>query len=188
MISHNTLQRNLKDLSCPFPDTREGAYSFFAKIIIEQNCLNLGNKRYLLRNLLTENFLFKGIEKGVSDETCARSFSLLVINLIIASDTDFELNLSKVYEALKLYIEKETDFRDFDRNLGWIHTAAHFSDLLTTLAWHKNRDNSKNRDLARVLYQKIYPDIYFSYGKADRLRISDVWNRTIKMNIESIPN
>lgn len=175
MISHHLLQRNLLDLSCPLPDIREGAYSFFLKTIIEENRFDLKNKNKMLRNLLSEKFLFKGIEKGVCDETCARSFTLLVINLIIASDTDFYLDLDELYVSLEHYIEQEVDFRDYDEKLGWIHTAAHFSDLLVTLDWHKNKKDHKNKELAEIFYNKIYPNDYWKFSKVDRGRISEAF-------------
>jgi hypothetical protein len=117
------------------------------------------------------DFLFFGKDEGESEKTCARSFILLLINLLIASDSSFGLNLENLYLSLEDYINKEKDFRTYSEENGWIHVACHFSDLLVTLNWHKRKINIHNEALASVYWNKISEKLFESFSKPDQERI-----------------
>lgn len=174
MINKKVFNQKLQELKSPLSEIREGAYSYFKEIIFDKQELNLREKKDLLKILLSKDFLFYGIDQGKTNKTCVRSFTLLVINLILASDSSFKLNLAPVYVCLNNYLSQENDFRSYSEENGWIHVAAHFSDLLMTICWHKNRDDLRSVKLASLLWQKfsIYKDI--GHSEADRNRINEV--------------
>ena len=93
--------------------------------------------------LLSTNFLFIEIEKGETDLSVKRTFSLLALTDLIWGDydaggflnADYMTNLSK---NLRDYLLKEKDFRGYDKKIGWVHAYAHAGDLLVAINGHHN--------------------------------------------------
>lgn len=161
----------LMDLRSPSSLKREGAYSFFLEIFQEEK-VNKEIRINLLRKLLREDFLFFGIGKIKSDSSVGRSFSLLLINLIIATDTTFTLKLNFLHPYLVRFLKEELDFRAMEERLGYIHIFPHFSDLLMTLNWHEGFCDENLLQLVELFCLKFSGSLktYFSLEDCSRIQ------------------
>jgi hypothetical protein len=109
-----------------------------------------------------------GIGETGTDTVLRRSFSALTLSIVAARDNEAPF-LTRAEHAALLdaaieYLRDERDLRGYDADRGWIHSAAHTSDLLKFLARSDNlpRDGqarilaalaAKNRDAASAFVQ-----------------------------------
>jgi hypothetical protein len=67
-----------------------------------------------------------------------RSFSALILSVIVARDNDTRVLADDLFRAVLdgalIFFAAERDVRGFDDRIGWIHSAAHTADLLKFLA------------------------------------------------------
>jgi len=88
-------------------------------------------------DLVSGEYLFYNIEFVDSTSVFKRSFSALVICLIIESHRRNNLfiveELSFIYEKVNHYLLKEKDIRGYVNEHGWAHSVAHTADVLDEL-------------------------------------------------------
>lgn len=93
---------------------------------------------YILMACL-EKLMF-GIGDKQSDSVFARSFSALVLALIIEKDRELgflsENQVLEVIEASLTYLILEQDIRGYVEGKGWAHSIAHGADLLAEVVKH----------------------------------------------------
>jgi len=125
-------------------------YGTFYEWILEKNLLN----HTLLTELLNEcinHLLYKGIEENESDLVFTRSFTSLLIGLILNRDNQDDFLsaeiIAEVKEKLVAYLLDERDVRGFVLVKGWAHSVAHMADAIDALV--------KNPKLSRVFYVEI---------------------------------
>ena len=88
--------------------------------------------------LMLEANLRKGIGAIGTDGVLLRSFSALTLSVVAARDSEAPFLSAEEYatllDAALAYFHDERDTRGFDAAKGWMHSAAHTSDLLKFLA------------------------------------------------------
>jgi len=112
----------------------------------------LGDKKYgigeelrtILHVLVDGEHLFKGIGENGTDSVFARTFSVLIVGLILNrhQETPFlaeEEFLETKNHVLRYYME-EKDLRGHMEDKGWAHGAAHGADAIDQLAGCKELD------------------------------------------------
>ena len=97
----------------------------------------------LLETLMSDHYMFTGIEAGSSPLSVKRSFAILTMADIIWGDKVNSRLVSgslllQLSEELRRYIEIEQDHRGFDEELGWVHGIAHAGDLFLAMDQHPN--------------------------------------------------
>jgi hypothetical protein len=148
--------KNMKLIKSPDSEIREGAYSQLIELFSKtDNLPTLEEKNQYLDELCSANYLFYGIEAGVSDCTVARSFSLLVLGLIVENDKTNEIEIDKIIFPLIKYIKLESDFRGKDNKLGWIHSLAHLGDLIAFISCHKGASVKSLELICLAIIEKI---------------------------------
>lgn len=95
----------------------------------------------ILKTCLDDEHLYFNINhNGTSDDVFTRSFSALVITLILGKDREKrilpeELVVETIHRSIH-YLFFENDYRGFVNTKGWAHAVAHGSDLLTKAIRH----------------------------------------------------
>lgn len=95
----------------------------------------------ILKTCLDDEHLYLNITHyGPSDDVFTRSFSALVITLILGKDREKrslpeERIVEAIYRSIH-YLFLESDYRGFVNTKGWAHAVAHGSDLLTEAIRH----------------------------------------------------
>lgn len=95
----------------------------------------------ILKTCLDDEHLYLNITHNVpSDDVFTRSFSALVITLILEKDRENrslpeELIVEDIHRSIQ-YLFLEKDYRGFDNTKGWAHAVAHGSDLLAEAIRH----------------------------------------------------
>ncbi|MCA0970591.1 DUF2785 domain-containing protein [Halobacillus litoralis] len=133
-------------------------YRTFFKIIIERPTLtpNLLNE---LVQVCLDDRLMKGIGEKNTDSVFTRSFTTLLLALIIGRDSEEPfLNKSTVIEMkdkLLSYTHQEKDFRGFVPGKGWAHSTAHVADTLDELVKNPNISNESYPEILQALWSMV---------------------------------
>jgi len=119
------------------PELRDDlSFTILSSWIYDKKFLGPDDLRPLARTL--EGHLRQGIEAPGTDDVLLRSFSALTLSTIAARDNVTPFSTAEEYghllDSALTYFRDERDTRRFDTQKGWIHTAAHTSDLLKFLA------------------------------------------------------
>lgn len=114
-------------------------YNSFGKLIIE-DYLTIKQMDYILTVCLRN--LFLNIGQNEDDSVFSRSFSALVIVLILKKDKEKRFLSDDTLEQVIMksidYLKLEKDIRGNVVGKGWAHSIAHGADLLTEAISHPN--------------------------------------------------
>ncbi|WP_404351746.1 DUF2785 domain-containing protein [Sutcliffiella horikoshii] len=126
----------------------------------------------MLEICLDEEHLFYKIGEERTDSVFTRSFSSLVIALILANDDGTLLDAKKVMEiktAILEYLDKEKDTRGFVENKGWAHSIAHGADMLTALVSHEHFQMNLLADVLKSIETCLLKNIVYQDQEEERL-------------------
>lgn len=128
----------LEYIGDPQPKLRDDLiYSTFYKWVNEKQWFSDAELRELLLILLDEQHLFYHIGSKEDQAVFTRTFSVLIVALILQRHREqaflASAEFTNVKEALIRYYEEEQDLRGFMPEEGWAHAAAHGADALDEL-------------------------------------------------------
>ncbi|MBO2537058.1 DUF2785 domain-containing protein [Rummeliibacillus suwonensis] len=134
-------------------------YGSFYQLIIEKNLLEHALLIELL-DLGLSDLLFKGIGETETDTVFTRSFTSLLMALILYRDNeDNFLSQSMVYkikDKLIDYISLENDLRGYIAVKGWSHSIAHVADAFDELVKNPKINQEFYLDILKTLWNKIF--------------------------------
>ncbi|MMZ62153.1 hypothetical protein D3C76_895520 [compost metagenome] len=103
-------------------------YYTFSKWILNEG-LAVRQLKKLYEVLLTERHLFFGIGETDTDSVFTRSFSVLLIPLLLMANQQTPFlraqDIIRVKEKVIQYIHEEKDYRGYVVDKGWAHSMAH---------------------------------------------------------------
>jgi len=168
------LARELTDnLGSPDPELRDDlSFSILTSWIYQQKLLSPTDLRPMVAML--EGNLLRGVGETDGDRVVLRSFSALTLSVIAAreNETPFLSNgeFSRLVDAALTYFHDERDLRGFDPARGWVHSAAHTSDLLKFLARNpKLTGTDQTRMLAALTAKNRDASVPFTQGEDERM-------------------
>ena len=174
-------------LGSPDPELRDDLiYETFASWI-EADRFSPTQLKHLLYTCLDDSHLFNKIGESGGDSVFTRTFSLLVIALIIGSHRrkDFlaRADLASVKGKLVEYMRKEMDVRGYVDEKGWAHSTAHAADVFNELArCAEFTDPQDMMDILNALRGKAMINDYIYIHKEDERMVTaavSVLNRRI---------
>ncbi len=114
-------------------------YRRFGQFILN-DFIQADKLKHILAICLDDQHLFCQLGERDTDNVFTRSFSSLVIVLVLLKDIEerflLEAEWEHVYRATINYLQKEQDTRGYIEGKGWAHSIAHGADLLATLVKH----------------------------------------------------
>lgn len=125
---------NLSNIGNPNEASREQTFEFWHELRIS-NLLTVENTSYLLDRGL--DLLMFNIELVSDEAVLTRSYSLLMLDCLLQANTDNLLTdqqLERVVCKIRDYMDRESDWRGFNLDYGYIHALAHLSDCVYSLA------------------------------------------------------
>jgi Protein of unknown function (DUF2785) len=160
-------------LSSPDPELRDDiAYSTLTSWIYQQKIVTAGALRPLIDRLLAN--LTRGVGERDTDGVFGRSFSALVLSVVVARDNaDPVLDAAawqRIDAAALAYLAAEQDLRGYDAGKGWMHSAAHTADLLKFLGRSRYLDVAGQRQILDGISNKLTSaSVVFTHGEDERL-------------------
>lgn len=148
-------------------------YGTFAEWILSGQ-LDTEQIKGILEELLSDDKLKYKIGEVGNDSVFTRSFSVLVIDLILRSDINkkflTEDEIINIYNKLIDYVSKEKDYRGYVKEKGWAHAIAHSGDALSRLATYGVIDKGKLKEMLEVISSKVAINSYeYTRGEEGRL-------------------
>jgi hypothetical protein len=159
-------------LASPDPEQRdEIGYSTLASWIYQQKVLDGAVLRQIIDRLRAN--LTLGIGERETDSVLGRSFSALVLSVVVARDNvDPFLDAAswrQIEASAFTYLAAEQDLRGYDPARGWMHSAAHTADLLKFLARSRYVDVAGQRRYLDAIAAKLTAAaVVFTHGEDER--------------------
>lgn len=149
-------------------------YSSFAKWIMRDNALTHEQLHFMLSAILDENHLLLGVGEKETDTVFTRSFSALLLPLLLISNrakTYIDATeIHQIKEKLLTYLANEKDRRGYVEGKGWAHSIAHGADAVDDLVQCPELTKSDLQQVLEVLRDVICAsDIGYIYGEEERV-------------------
>jgi len=134
-------------------------YSAFGTWILRHNALSPEQLRNLLPIILDERHMLYKIGEQDTDSVFTRSFSILVLPLLLIIHRSHRLfsasEINLIKKQLLYYLENEKDCRGFVREKGWAHAIAHAADALDDLAQCTEMNNVELVEVLEAIRKAI---------------------------------
>ncbi|MGI2326870.1 DUF2785 domain-containing protein [Planococcus sp. YIM B11945] len=130
----------------------------------------------LAEKSLSDQFLMKGIEQRESDAIFTRSFTTLLLALIIQKDNNSDFlpapMVQQINDRMLEYLDAEKDVRGFVPGKGWAHSVAHAADVFEELAKSQKLGSDSHLKQLHALWGKalISDSVYF-HEEEERLLV-----------------
>ena len=129
------VQEVISILGSTDPELRdELGYSVLNRWLLTKDFLNNKQLEILLDQAFSEKMLFYKIGESNTDSVFLRSFSSLLIALLLIRDNRNEFlhmeNYQQVITKVAAYCELEKDDRGYIEKKGWAHAPAHIADVI----------------------------------------------------------
>ena len=158
-------------------------YTILYYWIIEKNYYSTVELQMILTKLTDENHLFYKIGLHEDSSVFTRTFSILIIALILSKHRrtpiiDAELFMKIKNDIVKYYSE-EKDLRGYLDEFGWAHGAAHGADALDELVQCKESSDIVCRDVLKAIKINLNNERYI-YSNEEDERITVVLYRILE--------
>ncbi len=157
-------------------ELRDGLiYGCFYTMIVEQDLLHPALLNDTLQYCVTD-LLDQGIGESESDSVFTRTFTMLLVALILAKDNESDfIEANKIEELthkLIAYLLAEKDVRGYVPDNGWAHSVAHVSDVIDELVKSPKFNTASFLDILRPLWQMMLQTNYaFIHDEDERLLV-----------------
>jgi len=149
--------------------------------------------RQLLKISLDDAHLFYRIGERDTDSVFTRSFSVLIIPLVLYFDSSNRFltkeEIINIKEKLIEYMELENDFRGYVEYKGWAHSMAHVADALDDIAQSDYINHDDLLDLLDAIKMKMSVINYAYINEEDERMViatMSVFNRKLLEDNEII--
>lgn len=171
------------------PELRDDLiYMTFCEWICEKEYLSEKELTDILLTLMDNNHLFYYIGNCENDTVFTRTFSVLVIVLVLYAHRKKPFLgrdlFIKTKDNLIRFYQEENDFRGYMEDKGWAHGAAHGADAMDELLQCDECDEAICQEILEAIQRVLYNGKYsFSYEEDERM--ARVIMRIIKGNCMS---
>lgn len=152
-------------------------YTVLAHWIIRDECYSPAELRSMRDKLLAN--LDVGLGENGTDTVFLRSFSILILSLIVYYDNQkpflSETEITDLLDHALRYFAAEQDLRGFVPIKGWAHSAAHTADVLKFLARNTKTTAADHERILNALADKLLlPVVYWYVHSEDERLVSAV--------------
>lgn len=145
---------------------------------IKNNEITTGKLKELLAMSIDDNHLFFGIGEIDTDTVFTRSFSVLIIPLILVKHRQHnflsEKDIREVYAKVVDYFIKEQDLRGYVKDKGWAHSIAHTADALDDLAICSEIGYEELLYMLEIIKRKVYINNYVYINEEDERLVTAI--------------
>lgn len=160
-------------------------YETFCEWICVKKYFSREELIYILSVLMDERHLFYHIGSDEDDTVFTRTFSVLVIVLILSEhrkNAFLEYDIfTRIKNNLIRYYREEKDLRGFTGKSGWAHGAAHGADAMDELVQCSESDEEMYMEILDAIKKVLFNGKYIFCNEEDE-RITRVIFRIIKEN------
>lgn len=134
-------------------------YTAFATWILDYKLFNNGQLSQLLFSALDDKHMFYCIGEKNTDSVFMRSFSVLLLPLILIANRErpflTKSDIQHIKTKLLQYLDGEKDLRGYVEESGWIHAIAHVADAFDDLAQCPELEASDLQEILEAISVKM---------------------------------
>ncbi|MUK89370.1 DUF2785 domain-containing protein [Ornithinibacillus sp. L9] len=169
----NAMLKHIGDPDSKLRDTL--IYNSFTYLIVHDYYSD-DDLKGLLENVLTKDYLFYGLGEKGDNSVFTRSFSTLLIALILHVNLKRKFlsinELRRLSNLLLVYLEREVDVRGLIEGSGWAHSIAHVADAIDELAKQQDLTSKELETLLVAIMDKMsFNEDYFLFEENERMAI-----------------
>lgn len=153
---------------------------------IPDNSLPANELELLLPVVLDKNHLLYKLGEINTDSVFTRSFSMLIIPLLIMRHRESPFlsreQIHQIKEKVFYSVQEERDYRGYDEEKGWAHAIAHAADALDSLAQCSELDKRDFITILDLVHEKMtITDRVYSDGEDERMvrSVISILNRKV---------
>ena len=166
-------------IGSPDPELRdELIYAAFCFWILEHEAFTAVQLHQLLDLAVDEDHLFYRLGEKGTDAVFTRSFSMLLLPLLLIAHRKrpylTQPEIITLKETVIDYLSREQDVRGYDAEKGWAHAVAHAADALDDLALCEELGAADLQDILTAVQQKIGTDDYVFVDEEDERMVTAV--------------
>ncbi|WP_330948777.1 DUF2785 domain-containing protein [Virgibacillus sp. MG-45] len=167
------LANMVMEIGSPDAELRDGLiYPLFCKLILD-DFLSTAQMQQLLRVCLDKDHLFYRIGERDTDSVFTRSFSALVLAVLLHKDKNArflpdEDALTAIKQSVT-YLEQEVDTRGFVPEKGWAHSIAHGADYLDEAIRHPLFPLEQADQFLQAITTCLFKDCMYTDEEDERL-------------------
>ncbi|MGG1684333.1 DUF2785 domain-containing protein [Pseudalkalibacillus sp. NRS-1564] len=147
-------------------------YTTFGKLVM-MDFLNEEQLTHLLNVCLDQDHLFYEMGERGTDSVFTRSFSVLVVALVLEKDRSNRFlkkeQIEASIEGIIRYLQEEQDTRGFVASKGWAHSIAHGADALAEVIKHPLFDREKSVECLNVIQECLFKEGTYVDDEDERL-------------------
>lgn len=155
-----------------------------------QDVFDTQQMRELLKISLDDNHLFWRIGEIGTDSVFTRSFSMLVIPLVMDMDRKNSFlsqeEVRMIKDKLLSYIKLEKDTRGYVENKGWAHAIAHTADAFEDLSQSTYMDSTYLIEILHAIHKIISVNHYLYINGEDERMVTAAVSILNRDNIEDM--
>ncbi|MBM6618141.1 DUF2785 domain-containing protein [Bacillus suaedaesalsae] len=172
--SHTVLKAMLEYIGTPDSELRDKLIYRTFFFSITKGIFTVEQLKATLDTVLSKDYLFYEVGSAENDTVFTRSFSSLVIAVILHHNLTHSFldasTIIKIKDALIKYTESECDVRGYVHDKGWAHSVAHVADAIDELAKHSQLSYDDFVKLFKVVLTKaIYQATVYQSDESERL-------------------
>lgn len=150
-------------------------YGTFCKLMLDKQL----DQKLLIEMLdvcLSDTMLFKGVGEIETDTVFTRSFTTLLITLILYRNNEEDFLSSHkilvIKDKLIAYLNLENDLRGFVAGRGWAHSIAHVADAYDELVKNENITSDFYLEILHSLWDKVFvSEAFYIHDEDERLLV-----------------
>lgn len=174
-ITDDQLKQLLSHIGSLNPAIRDRGCYYLLNEALQQQLLTAEQLGTIFDRLVQDDMLFAHIDEPANDAVYQRSFSILLLSVLLYADHAgitflTPARLEQVVSQFTVYLILETDTRGFVGHNGWAHAYTHIGNLLDELADEQQLARAdKLMMLAAMIsrYQRLHTPLIF--GEPERL-------------------
>ncbi|MDY0409894.1 DUF2785 domain-containing protein [Paracerasibacillus soli] len=147
-------------------------YTTFGNLIYH-DFFTIEQRTYLLQKCVTDDYLFYRIGESKTDSVFTRSFSALVLALLLNHDREkLDLPIVQIKHAIACsinYLNEEQDTRGYVEEKGWAHSIAHGADYLAAAINHPVFDMENANNCLDTMMACLFKDGQYKDEEDNRL-------------------
>jgi hypothetical protein len=148
-------------------------YTAFVSWVMVHKVIPKDRIHQIFQTVVSDAYMFKGIGEQGTDTVFQRSFSVLLLPvLLIAHREDAYLSSEEVLETkdkLIAFVKMEKDRRGYVEGKGWAHAMAHAADALDDIARCEEISKIELIELLGAIKSIVCEaDIGYAYGEEER--------------------
>ncbi|WP_232696845.1 DUF2785 domain-containing protein [Brevibacillus daliensis] len=165
---------NRQNIGSVDPELRDDyIYSILAKWFLH-GVFNPDEMRQMGRLMLDEDHLFYQIGESDTDSVFTRSFSMLILTLVLSVHRERPFlshhEIHSMKEKVFDYLRREKDLRGYIEEKGWAHATAHAADMLDELAQCLELQSADLIAILNLIQESVQEErMVFSYEEDERL-------------------